>query len=99
MSPAPPRLGLQRQPAAQRLDTVAYLSNGVAERRGAVLGDLEPDNVVFDTYIDRRSRTLAGALEHLETAEVHCPRDLGRIARLRRDLDARRNVGAHCRRT
>ena len=92
---ASPRLGLQRHPPAQRRDAVAYVTQSVARRPSAMLGDLEENRVAFDMDVDRRLRTLAGALEHLQTTEVHSPRNLGRVARPRLDLDARRNSCTH----
>lgn len=92
------RLELHCHPAAQRLDAVAQVAQSAACHHTAVHAGLEPDCVVFEAYADPRSCTVIGALEHLETTEVHRPGDLGRVVRLRPDLDACRDAGTHCRR-
>ena len=58
-----PRLGLHRQPAAQRLDAVAGARSRLVERLAAMLDDLEDDRVPIVAHRDRRVRALAGTFE------------------------------------
>ena len=87
------RPGVDGDLTAESLDPVApphELENGTGGARpsGGFGDDLEGDGPLGLANGDPRRRPAAGALEHLEAAEVHEARNFRREARARRHLDA-----------
>ena len=96
----PPGSDSNRQPAAQRFDSVARVLERVVELLAAMLGDLEEDRVLHRP--GRRSTRRAPSptpSSTSETAEVDRTGDLGRVAELRLDVDTSANARTCSRRT
>ena len=97
-------LGVDRQVAAERLDTVAQpielRFRACRGHRGAglVLDDLEDERSLLFSHRDGQPRPGVGVLEQLENAEVHRYRDLGWTRGTRCGFDANRDGSACCHR-